>query len=82
MVRSKLTDLSSELGNGYTIGHYKTGSDYHLEITQEFMDKNSDIDHINIITNYVGSISETYHTIRVLYDVVHNINMGHDLKSE
>jgi hypothetical protein len=74
MLRSKLTDLSSELPKDYVLSHYNTGGIWHLEITKESYDKNMDlIDHIHIVTSYSGTISETYHTIRVLYDVVHNI---------
>ena len=73
MIKSKLVDLSSELPKNYVLSHYKTGSMYHIEITLEDYDLVGKM-HTIIISNYVGSISETYNVIRVLYDVVHSIN--------
>ncbi len=75
MVKSKLVALSSELPKDYTLSHYKTGSNYYIEILQEQFNEYGCKEHINIISSYVGSISETYNVIRVLYDVVHNINL-------
>ena len=82
MVKSKLVDLSSELPKDYTLSHYKIGSNYHIEILQEQFNEYHCKERITIISSYVGSISETYNVIRVLYDVIHNINMGYGLISD
>jgi len=76
MYKSKLVALSSELPKDYVLSHYNSGNMYYLEITSE------QDGHINIVSSYAGTISETYHTLRVLYDVVRYINLGHSIGRE
>ena len=75
MLKSKLVDLSGELPKNYVLSHYNSGNIWHLEITEE-----SD-GHIHIVTSYHGTISETYHTIRALYDVITEINQNKEIEN-
>jgi len=81
MVKSKLVDLSSELPKNYVLSHYKTGNLWHIEILKEHFNEYNCKDHIQIISSYVGSISETYNVIRVLYDVVYSIKLNEAIEN-
>jgi hypothetical protein len=70
MVKSKLVALSSVLPKDYILTHGNSGGIWNFEIIQQ--DKGGYCK--TIVSSYSGTISETYHTITVLYDTVRNLN--------